>query len=35
MWVDIEQNTEEWFNIRLGKATSSNFAKIMANEDKG
>jgi len=34
MWVDVQQNSEEWFNLRLGKATSSNFAKIMANEDK-
>jgi len=34
MWIDVEQNTEEWFNLRLGKVTSSNFAKIMANEDK-
>jgi hypothetical protein len=34
MWVDVEQNTEEWFDLRLGKATSSNFAKIMANELK-
>jgi len=31
MWIDVEQNTDEWFNLRLGKATSSNFAKIMAN----
>ncbi len=34
MWIDVEQNTEEWFDLRLGKATSSNFAKIMANEGK-
>lgn len=34
MWIDIDQNTEEWFNLRLGKITSSNFAKIMANNGK-
>jgi hypothetical protein len=34
MWVNVIQNSEEWFDLRLGKATSSNFAKIMANEDK-
>ena len=34
MWLDVEQNTDEWFNLRLGKATSSNFGKIMANDGK-
>jgi hypothetical protein len=34
MWIDIEQNTPEWLNERLGLATSSNFSKIMANEGK-
>ena len=34
MWKDVEQNSKEWFGLRLGKVTSSNFAKIMANEDK-
>lgn len=34
MWVDVEQNSEEWFNLRMGKITSSNFDKIMANEGK-
>lgn len=34
MWLDIEQNSRQWFNLRLGKATSSNFAKIMANDGK-
>ena len=34
MWIDIEQNTDEWFDLRIKKATSSNFAKIMANEGK-
>ena len=30
----IEQNTDEWFELRLGVATASNFAKIMANDGK-
>lgn len=34
MWKDLEQNTPEWFGMRLGKVTSSNFAKIMAHEGK-
>lgn len=34
MWVDVEQNTDEWFDLRLKKATSSNFGKIMANYGK-
>lgn len=34
MWIDVQQNTDEWFNLRLGRATSSNFDKIMANEGK-
>lgn len=34
MWVDVKQNTDEWFNLRLGKVTSSNFHKIMANPGK-
>lgn len=34
MFVNIRQNTEEWFQLRLGKITSSNFDKIMANEGK-
>ena len=31
---DVIQNTEEWFDLRAGKLTSSSFSKIMANEDK-
>lgn len=31
MWIDVEQNSEEWFDYRLGRITSSNFALIMAN----
>jgi len=34
MWIDVVQNTEEWFDLRLKKVTSSNFDKIMANEGK-
>lgn len=34
MFIDITQNTEEWFNLRLGKITSSNFGKVMANLGK-
>ena len=33
-WIDIEQNTDEWFDLRLKKSTSSNFAKIMDNFGK-
>lgn len=32
---DIAQNSEEWEAVRLGKATSSNNAKIMAHYGKG
>ena len=31
----VEQNSDEWFALRLGKATASNFGVIMANADKG
>lgn len=34
MWLDIEQNTEEWLNERIGKMTASKFSTIMANEGK-
>lgn len=34
MWVDVKQNTDDWFDLRLKKATSSNFPKIMANLGK-
>lgn len=34
IFIDVEQNTDEWFDLRLKKATSSNFAKIMANYGK-
>ena len=31
---DIQQNSQEWEDIRVGKVTSSNFGKIMANYGK-
>lgn len=31
---DVEQNSEEWEALRLGKATASNYAKFMANYGK-
>ena len=34
MWINIEQNTDEWLNSRLGKASASNAAKWMANYGK-
>lgn len=34
MWIDIQQNSDEWFQLRLAKATASNFTKIMANFGK-
>jgi hypothetical protein len=34
VWHNVEQNTEEWFSLRLGKITSSNFDKIMVNYGK-
>lgn len=30
----VEQSSDEWFNLRLGKITSSNFGAIMANDGK-
>ncbi|WP_440864595.1 lambda exonuclease family protein [Symbiopectobacterium purcellii] len=34
IWHDIQQNTEEWEALRVGKATASNFGLIMANAGK-
>ena len=31
---DVEQNSDVWFELRLGKATASNFACFMANYGK-
>ena len=33
-WHDVAQNSEEWFQLRIGKATGSNFGKFMANFGK-
>ena len=33
-FLDVEQNTEDWFGPRLGKATSSYFGRFMANDGK-
>lgn len=32
-WHNVEQNGDEWLALRLGKATSSNFGLIMANDN--
>ena len=34
MWVDVNQNTDEWDSLRLKRLTSSTWAKIMANYGK-
>lgn len=34
MFYDIEQNTDEWLNMRMGKVTGSSIGKIMANYGK-
>jgi hypothetical protein len=34
IYHDVEQNSEEWESLRLGKATASNYAKFMANFGK-
>lgn len=33
-WHDVAQNSEEWFALRIGKATGSNFGTFMANYGK-
>ena len=33
-FVDVNQNTDEWFAMRAGRLTSSNLGKIMANFGK-
>jgi hypothetical protein len=33
-WIDVQQNSEEWLALRLGKATGSNFGCFMANYGK-
>ncbi len=34
MFHDVEQNTDEWLALRVGKMTGSAFSKIMANYGK-
>lgn len=34
MWHDVEQNTDEWFALRIGKATASKFSCFMAHYGK-
>lgn len=34
MWHDIQQNTDEWLELRAGKLTGSSVAKVMANYGK-
>jgi hypothetical protein len=34
VYHDVEQNSDEWFQLRAGKLTSSNISKVMANEGK-
>jgi hypothetical protein len=34
MWHDIEQNTDGWLDLRLGKVTGSTVGKVMANFGK-
>jgi hypothetical protein len=33
-WIDIDQNSEAWFDLRLGKVTGSTIGKVMANLGK-
>ena len=33
-FYDVEQNTEEWQQLRCGRLTSSNLSKVMANYGK-
>ena len=33
-WVDVEQNTDEWLDMRIAKVTGSAVGKIMANYGK-
>ena len=34
MWIDIDQNTDEWLDLRAGKVTGSAVACVMANYGK-
>lgn len=33
-FIDVEQNTDTWFNLRAGKLTSSSLSKVMAHLGK-
>ena len=33
-WIDVNQNTDEWFDLRVGRFGGSTIGKIMANFDK-
>ena len=33
-YIDVEQNTDEWYSLRCGKITSSALGKVMANYGK-
>jgi len=33
-WFNVEQNTDEWLDMRSGKLTGSNISKVMANYPK-
>jgi len=33
-FYDVEQNSDDWFNLRVGKITSSKMATVMANSGK-
>jgi hypothetical protein len=34
MWHDVDQNSDEWFQLRAGKVTASSLNKVMANYGK-
>lgn len=34
IWHNVEQNSDAWTELRLGKATASQFGTIMANDGK-
>jgi len=34
MWIDIDQNEDDWLDLRAGKVTGSAISKVMANYGK-
>ena len=34
MWIDVPQNEDEWFDLRVGRVGGSSIGKVMANEGK-